>query len=180
MKLSKFLSLVLRHKPDEIGLILDQNGWADLDELVLLANKHGQSLTRQIVEQIVAESDKQRFAMSDDGMRIRANQGHSVEINLALTPSEPPDLLYHGTAGRFVESIRCQGLHSGNRQHVHLSLDEATAVKVGQRHGKPVVLVVHARSMSHLGHKFFLSANQVWLTERVPVEFIAFPMADGH
>ena len=172
---SKFLSLVLRHKPETVGLVLDANGWADVDELLSLANKAGRPLTRELLERVVAENDKQRFAFSDDGRRIRANQGHSVEIDLALEPAEPPEVLYHGTATRFLESIRATGLHAGNRQYVHLSPDEATAIKVGERHGKPVVLVVQSRAMSSLGHSFYFSANGVWLTERVPVEFIEFP-----
>ena len=174
VKTSKFLSLVLRHKPEAIALSLDDNGWADVEELIRLANNAGQRLTRPLLEQVVADNDKKRFAFSEDGQRIRASQGHSIEVDLALPPAEPPELLYHGTASRFVQSIRAEGLHSGNRQHVHLSLDVDTATKVGQRHGKPVVLIVHAGKMSAAGHKFFLSANGVWLTERVPVEFLSF------
>lgn len=172
---SKFLSLVLRHKPEEIGLTLDENGWADVDELLRLVNQHGRKLNRPLLERVVADNDKKRFAFSDDGTRIRASQGHSVEVDLALPPTEPPELLYHGTASRFVDSIRATGLHSANRQHVHLSLDITTATKVGQRHGKPVILVVRAGQMVTAGHRFYLSANGVWLTERVPVEFIDFP-----
>ncbi|MEN9667334.1 MAG: hypothetical protein RLZZ326_3697 [Planctomycetota bacterium] len=175
VRTSKFLSLVLRHKPEEIGLVLDGNGWASVEELIRLANGHGTRLTKDLLEQIVAENDKQRFALSDDGERIRASQGHSIEVDLALSPVQPPAVLYHGTASRFVESIRAGGLHSANRRHVHLSADVATATKVGQRHGKPVVLVVKAGGMAAAGHLFFLSANGVWLTERVPVEFIDYP-----
>src|SRR5882724_6419298 len=179
VKISKFLSLVLRHKPEEIGLTLNQNGWADVEELIRLANSRGHRFTRPLLEQVVAENDKQRFAFSNDGQRIRANQGHSVVVDLALPPAAQPKVLYHGTAARFVASIRTAGLHAGNRQHVHLSLDVATATKVGQRHGKPVVLVVRAREMSAAGHRFFLADNGLWLTERVPVEFIMFPGACG-
>jgi putative RNA 2'-phosphotransferase len=175
VKMSKFLSLVLRHKPEEIGLTLDQNGWADVEELIRLANQRGTRLTRSLLHQVVAENDKKRFALSDDGSRIRASQGHSVEVDLAIPPTQPPEVLYHGTASRFMDSIRTSGLHSANRQHVHLSLDVPSATKVGQRHGKPVVLVVRAGEMAAAGHLFFLSANGVWLTEQVPVEFIAFP-----
>lgn len=177
VKVSKFLSLVLRHKPEEIGLTLDENGWAEVEELLRLASQKGRRLTRPLLEQVVAENDKQRFAFSDDGQRIRANQGHSVAVDLALPPTIPPELLYHGTAARFVASIRAEGLHAGNRQHVHLSRDVPTATKVGQRHGQPVVLVVRAREMSAAGHPFFLAANGVWLTERVPVAFLLFPEA---
>jgi putative RNA 2'-phosphotransferase len=177
VKTSKFLSLVLRHKPEEIGLTLDENGWADVEELIQLCNKKGRPLTRPLLERVVAENDKKRFAFSDDGTRIRASQGHSVEVDLALAPMEPPALLYHGTASRFIDSIRASGLHSANRQHVHLSKDVETATKVGQRHGKPVVLVVRAGEMFAAGHVFFVSSNGVWLTERVPVEFLDFPEA---
>ncbi len=173
---SKFLSFVLRHKPEEIGLTLDANGWAEVDELIRLSHQHGQRFTRHLLEQVVAENDKKRFAFSEDGLRIRASQGHSVEVDLALAPAHPPEFLYHGTAARFVDSIRREGLHSAGRQHVHLSPDRGTATKVGQRHGKPVVLVVRASEMAGNGFAFFLSANGVWLTDRVPAEFIVFPM----
>jgi len=173
--MSKFLSLVLRHRPEKIGLTLDENGWADVDRLITLCNKSGRRLTRPLLERVVAENDKKRFAFSEDGKRIRASQGHSIEVDLALPPSQPPDLLYHGTASRFVEPIRVQGLRPGTRRHVHLSLDVATATKVGQRHGKPVILVVRSREMAAAGHEFFLSDNDVWLTEQVPVRYIDFP-----
>jgi putative RNA 2'-phosphotransferase len=174
-RVSRFLSLVLRHKPEEIGLVLDANGWADVEDLIRLANLRGAGLTRPLLDRVVAESDKKRFAFSEDGRRIRASQGHAVEVDLALPPVEPPEFLFHGTASRFLESIRATGLHSGSRQHVHLSLDETTATAVGRRHGRPVVLVVRAREMAAAGHTFFISANGVWLTERVPVQFIEFP-----
>ena len=170
---SKFLSLVLRHKPEEIGLVLDQNGWASIDELIVLANARGTHLSRPLIESIVANSDKQRFAISADGLKIRANQGHSVEIALGLSPQTPPERLYHGTATRFLDSIRGSGLHAGSRQHVHLSQDLATAEKVGSRHGKPVVLTVESGQMARDGHHFYLSDNGVWLTEAVPAKYLA-------
>jgi putative RNA 2'-phosphotransferase len=172
---SKFLSLVLRHKPEEIGLTLDENGWANVEELIVRANHSGRKLDRATIEQVVATSDKKRFALSPDGTRIRANQGHSVDVDLALEPRQPPEILFHGTATRFLESIREQGLLPGNRQQVHLSLDEATAVKVGQRHGKPVVLKVRSGEMWRMGIKFFCSDNGVWLTEKILREYIEFP-----
>jgi putative RNA 2'-phosphotransferase len=175
VRVSKFLSLVLRHKPEEIGLTLDENGWANVEDLIRLANRRGTRLTRPLLEQVVAENDKNRFALTEDGLRIRASQGHSVAVDLALPPVRPPEVLYHGTASRFIDSIRASGLHSANRRHVHLSFDVPTATKVGQRHGKPVVLVVRAGEMAAAGHTFFLSANGVWLTQKVPVEFIDFP-----
>lgn len=175
IKVSKFLSLVLRHKPEEIGLTLDEHGWASIEELIRLANLRGKRLNRALLDQIVAENDKKRFALSADGLRIRASQGHSIDIDLALEPAQPPELLYHGTASRFIESIRASGLNSANRRHVHMSLDVPTATKVGQRHGKPVVLTVRSGEMAEAGYRFFLSANGVWLAERVPAEFIDFP-----
>lgn len=171
---SKFLSFVLRHKPEEIGLELDQNGWADVGALIERAGAHGHRLTRELLELVVADNDKKRFAFSEDGQRIRASQGHSVGIDLGLPPVEPPRELFHGTASRFIDSIRAKGLRAGERQHVHLSPDVPTAVKVGQRHGKPVVLRVRAGMMWDAGHKFYLSANGVWLTDEVPVSFIDF------
>jgi putative RNA 2'-phosphotransferase len=179
VKLSKFMSLVLRHNPEEIGLALDENGWADVAELIARANLKGVRLTRNDLLTIVETNDKKRFAFSEDGTRIRASQGHSIEVDLALSPIEPPARLFHGTASRFLESIRAQGLLRGKRQHVHLSPDELIATKVGQRHGKPVVLQVLAGQMHQAGRPFFRSANGVWLTEHVPAEYLVFPPAAG-
>jgi putative RNA 2'-phosphotransferase len=173
--LSRFLSLVLRHRPEHIGLDLDSNGWADVDELLQKAAAHGTAIDRTLLERIVRENDKQRFALSPDGRRIRANQGHSVGIDLALTPVSPPPLLYHGTADRNLASIRANGLHSGERQHVHLSGDGVTATKVGSRHGTPVVLTIRAGRMEAEGYAFYRSDNGVWLTAHVPAQFIDFP-----
>jgi putative RNA 2'-phosphotransferase len=173
LRVSKFLSLVLRHKPELIGLTLDQNGWASVEDLIRLANRHGIRLTRPLLMQVVADNEKKRFALSDNGERIRASQGHSVKVDLGLPPALPPEILYHGTASRFLESILAGGLHSANRQHVHLSPDVATAMRVGQRHGSPVVLVIRSGEMAAAGHTFFVSANGVWLTDRVPQEFIS-------
>lgn len=174
-RLSRFISLVLRHKPETIGLVIDREGWADLDELITKAAGHGMTLDRQLVARIVAENDKQRFAFSPDGRRIRANQGHSVEVDLKLPQEVPPPELFHGTADRNLESIRASGLHSGSRLHVHLSPDAETATKVGARHGRPAVLVVASGAMHADGHAFFRSENGVWLTQAVPVRFIRFP-----
>jgi len=174
IRTSKFLSLVLRHQPDSIGLALDANGWADIDTLIARAGAHGVALTRELIAEIAATSDKQRFALDTAGERIRANQGHSVEIDLGLQPTEPPAILFHGTAATTVSAIRIEGLKPGDRQHVHLSPDAATAIKVGQRHGRPVVLRVFAGKMWGQGSLFFRSANGVWLTFAVPPEFIEF------
>lgn len=173
--MSKFLSLVLRHKPEAIGLTLDERGWALIDELLARAEQSGRRLTRDGIARVVAENDKRRFALSPDGTKIRANQGHSVAIDPGLAPAVPPDLLYHGTATRFLDAIRAEGLIPGSRLHVHLSADEATAVKVGQRHGKPAVLTVRAGAMHAAGIAFFRSENGVWLTERVPADFLDLP-----
>jgi putative RNA 2'-phosphotransferase len=170
---SKFMSLVLRHQPEAIGLSLDAEGWAPIDELVRLSSTSRSPLSTDLVHEVVRTSDKQRFRVSEDGLRIRASQGHSVEVDLALPPSEPPDVLFHGTATRFLASIMAEGLRPGSRQHVHLSADEATAVRVGERHGKPVVLVVAARAMHEAGHTFFVSDNGVWLTAAVPARYLS-------
>lgn len=175
VSLSRFLSLVLRHKPEEIGLRLDGEGWADVGELVEKARARGHMLDRETVGLIVETSDKQRFALSPDGQRIRANQGHSVDIDLALPAEVPPAELFHGTAERNLASIRESGLHAGSRRHVHLSLDAQTATKVGARHGRPVVLVVASGAMHEAGQAFFRAENGVWLTAAVPVRFIRFP-----
>lgn len=170
---SKFLSLVLRHEPGKIGLILDGQGWANVDELLQKLAAHGHALDRGGLQHIVASCNKQRFALSDDGQRIRANQGHSVAVDLGLVPVAPPQWLYHGTVSRFVGSIREQGLHAGERHHVHLSLDRETAHQVGARRGAPVILSVHAGRMHADGHVFHRSANGVWLTDHVPPQYIA-------
>jgi len=174
-RISKFLSLVLRHDPDRIGITLDEAGWTDVAALLEATAAHGVMLTRNERAQIVATSDKQRFALSPDGARIRANQGHSVEVDLALAPATPPAVLYHGTVGQVVGSIREQGLIKGARHHVHLSADTVTATKVGGRRGKPVILAVRAADMVAAGHTFFRSENGVWLVEHVPAQFIDFP-----
>jgi putative RNA 2'-phosphotransferase len=172
VRLSKFLSLVLRHEPEKIGIVLDANGWVAVDELLAAAAKAGVVLTLESLRRVVETNDKKRFAFSEDGRRIRASQGHSVEVDLDLAPTVPPEHLFHGTATRFLEPIRAEGLRPQSRRHVHLSPDEETAVKVGMRHGKPVVLQVAAGRMQREGHVFYLSANGVWLTENVPPEYL--------
>lgn len=172
VKISKFLSLILRHAPEKVGIDLDANGWVAVDELLTAAEAHGKAISRGRLEEIVFSNDKQRFAFSPDGLRIRANQGHSVNIDIELSPVTPPSMLFHGTATRFLPSICSQGLQRMGRQHVHLSATREQARRVGARHGRPVVLEIDAKGMSHIGHLFFLSANGVWLTEFVPVDFI--------
>jgi putative RNA 2'-phosphotransferase len=174
---SKFLSLVLRHKPDEVGITLDSAGWVTVEELLRAVNQHGVSLTLDELKHLVATSDKKRFALSDDGLRIRANQGHSVEVDLEYPPQVPPELLYHGTATRFVTGIRQDGLKKMGRHDVHLSAETKVTYQVGSRHGKPVLLVIRAGDMHRAGHVFRCSANGVWLVDHVPPQFIEFPNA---
>lgn len=174
--LSKLLSLILRHQPEVIGATLDSAGWIDVDDLLEKLKLHGKAISRELLENVVATSDKQRFAFSEDGARIRANQGHSLSsVDLALEPTIPPDRLFHGTIANSIASIRERGLEKRSRQHVHLSKDEETARIVGSRRGKPVILVVRSREMHARGYAFYLSANHVWLTDHVPAEFIQFP-----
>lgn len=172
-KVSKLLSLILRHQPEKIGLTLDRGGWANVEDLLKACEDHGVELSRETLEQVVALNDKSRFALRDG--RIRASQGHSIDVDLGLTPSTPPDQLFHGTATRFLDAIRQQGLTSRQRQFVHLSLDEKTAVNVGNRHGKPVVLIVDARAMQQDGCPFYVSENGVWLVSGVAPKYLTFP-----
>ena len=173
---SKFLSLVLRHQPEVIGLALDGEGWLQIDTLIEAANKHGKNLSLEVINEVVATNDKKRFALSDDGLRIRASQGHSIsDIELNLKPLVPPDQLYHGTIDEFLPGIRKTGLDKRSRNHVHMSADEDTARAVGQRRGKPVILVIDSKAMHEAGYAFYRSANGVWLTDAVQTEFITFP-----
>ncbi len=172
---SIFLSLVLRHQPSAAGILLDRHGWANIDELIEGVNRTGRYfLDRRTLEEIVANDAKQRYSISADGTKIRANQGHSVKVDVDLTETEPPEYLYHGTAERFCESIRTEGLKSKTRLYVHLSKDKHTATAVGKRHGKPVVLTVSSGKMYRDGYKFYLSVNDVWLTKYVPVGYIDY------
>ncbi|MCC6370385.1 MAG: RNA 2'-phosphotransferase [Bacteroidia bacterium] len=171
---SRFLSLVLRHKPETIGLSMDANGWVNVDELIEKCNQNNFPLDFSLLEEIVETNDKNRFSFSEDLLKIRANQGHSVEIDLALAPKEAPALLYHGTVEKFLESINQQGLKKMERQHVHLSKDLQTAQKVGSRRGKPVILKINAQQMQADGYVFYQSDNGVWLCEEVPAKYIEF------
>lgn len=172
---SKFLSLVLRHQPETIGISLDEAGWTDVDELLSALARNGKSMSRTMLEEAVSTNDKQRFSFSEDGSRIRANQGHSVEIELGYQEATPPPILYHGTPQQFVESISREGLKKMKRHHVHLHVDVVTSTAVGQRRGKPVLLRVNALEMHQAGHQFFVTPNDVWLTDHVPVEYLEFP-----
>jgi putative RNA 2'-phosphotransferase len=170
---SKFLSFVLRHQPEAIGVTLDPAGWVEVETLLRACAEHGRSLSRSELDEIVTTSAKQRFAFSEDGRRVRANQGHSTEVELGYEPAEPPAVLYHGTIASALPAIRQQGLSRMQRHHVHLSPDENTAQVVGARRGKPVILRIDARAMSAAGHQFYRSLNGVWLTAAVPPEFIS-------
>lgn len=170
--ISKFLSYTLRHHPEKIGLTLDNKGWANVAELILKMNAENANINMEILETIVASNDKKRFAFNEDKTQIRASQGHSITIDLDLLPVEPPAILYHGTAIKNMDSILANGLLKQSRQHVHLSANKETALQVGSRHGKAIALVVNAQQMHQDGHAFYLSDNNVWLTEHVPATYI--------
>lgn len=172
VKTSKYLSKHLRHQPERIGLTLAPGGWVSVDDLLAACAKNQMSLSLTELEEIVARNSKQRFAFDETGTRIRANQGHTVYVDLQLSPAAPPDRLYHGTGHTAVETIRREGLRAMSRHHVHLSPDTETARRVGARHGRPVVFAVDARAMREAGHVFFCSANGVWLVDAVPPEFL--------
>lgn len=170
---SRFLSLVLRHKPGNIGITLDENGWVDIDVLLAGMAKHRKGITRGELEEIVRTNDKQRFAIEGD--RIRANQGHSVKVDLDHKTQRPPGCLYHGTHEGAVESIKKDGLRKQNRHDVHLHQDKELATTVGSRRGKAVLLTIRSEEMRQAGHVFKVTPNHVWLVESVPPEFIDFP-----
>ena len=170
-RISKYMSLILRHKPQVIGIHLDAHGWADVNALLAgISRKY--PINRDILDEIVGRDEKQRYSFSEDGTKIRANQGHSIQVDVELTLNEPPEMLYHGTAQRFAASIEAQGLLSRSRLYVHLSSDQETAEKVGRRHGEPAIYLVDAGQMHRDGYRFYLSANGVWLTKVVPAPYL--------
>ncbi|MGV9537344.1 RNA 2'-phosphotransferase [Streptosporangium sandarakinum] len=173
VRVSKYLAKHLRHRPERIGIELDEHGWVEIETLLAAAAGHGFPISRAELEQVVADNDKRRYAI--EGGRIRASQGHSVPVDLGLPEVEPPPILYHGTVGANLAAIRAEGLRPMGRHHVHLSPDRRTAEKVGARRGRPVVLVVDAAAMHAAGHVFHLSANGVWLAGHVPPAFIRLP-----
>ncbi|MBM7775735.1 putative RNA 2'-phosphotransferase [Actinokineospora baliensis] len=179
IRLSKRLSKVLRHDPGSIGVTLDPAGWIAVDELLKALAEHGTRMSRATLERVVAENNKSRFAFDDTGSRIRASQGHTVAVELGLPEATPPPVLYHGTVAAALGGIRAEGLRPMKRHHVHLSANVETAMNVGARRGKPVVLGVDAAGMGAAGYVFLISANGVWLTERVPVEYLDLPGAAG-
>lgn len=173
-KLSKFLSLILRHKPEEIGISLDENGWADVLELLSGINNTGRKINIDLLEEIVKTDNKGRYSFNEDKTKIRANQGHSIKVDVELKEIIPPDILYHGTAERFITNIldKKQGLKPMSRLYVHLSKDYNTAIKVGIRHGNPVVLKINAKQMKEDGYLFYLSENGVYMTKSVPYKYL--------
>ena len=175
-KISRFLSFVLRHHPEKLGLQPDSGGWVDVAALLHACKSQGFALSPVELKKLVEENDKQRFSLSEDGTLIRANQGHSITVDLGLQSQAPPALLYHGTAERFLPSILKKGIVKGRRQHVHLSLDSATAINVGMRHGKPVVLEINSAQMHKDGYVFYCSENGIWLTNNVPIEYMGILM----
>jgi len=172
-RISKFLSLVLRHQPETLGITLDENGWTDVPTLLGALALRQMALSPEQLRHVVDTNNKQRFALSPDGQRIRANQGHSVAVELDYAPKLPPVRLFHGTATRYVADILTEGLNKRSRHHVHLSADADTARNVGQRHGKPVILLVKAGAMAAAGFTFYQSTNGVWLTDHVPPQFLS-------
>ena len=171
-KISKYLSKHLRHAPEQLGLTLAPGGWVEADELLAACARDQFVITREQLDEVVATNDKQRFSFDPSGRRIRANQGHSTAVDLQLQPATPPDVLYHGTAERTVAAILAGGLARMSRHHVHLSLDVPTALKVGTRHGRPVILAVDAAAMVRDGHPFYRSDNGVWLVDAVPARYL--------
>ncbi len=173
-RIGKFISLILRHEPQKIGLTLDDAGWANVNELLAGLKSKNHEISFDQLKELVASNDKQRYSFNEDQTRIRANQGHSLNLDLQLEAQEPPEMLYHGTATRFLDSINEKGLVKGSRHHVHLSSNESTAQQVGSRHGKPVVLKIASGEMYKNGYMFYCSENLVWLTDQVPTEFISY------
>ena len=172
-KTSKFISLILRHKPETIGISLDEHGWANVEELIDGINATGKHhLNMDLLEEIVRMDEKQRYSFNEDHTLIRANQGHSIPVDVELREITPPEVLYHGTGEKYVSSIDAQGLIPKSRLYVHMSADKETAKAVGSRHGKPVVYMIDCRSMSNDGYKFYLSENHVWLTKAVPAKYL--------
>ncbi|GAB0154790.1 RNA 2'-phosphotransferase [Chryseobacterium sp. Alg-005] len=172
-KISKFLSLILRHQPETINLELDENGWADINELMAKSAKNKIYFTSEELDEVVETNNKKRFAFNENKTRIRANQGHSIDVDLALKTQQPPEFLYHGTAEINISSILENGIQKRSRQHVHLSADKETATKVGMRHGKPVILTIRTGLMFQEGIEFYLSDNGVWLTDFVDAKYIS-------
>jgi putative RNA 2'-phosphotransferase len=172
VKISKYLSKHLRHAPERIGLQLDSAGWTNVDDLLEKCAQKGMRFSRDELQEVVDKNSKQRFAFDETKTRIRANQGHSIEVDLELQAQTPPDILYHGTGAQTVETILQEGLRAMRRHHVHLSRDIETARNVGARHGRPVVLAADSKQMYNEGTTFYVSENGVWLCDEVPPRFL--------
>ena len=170
--LSRYMSLILRHKPEVIEITLDEHGWASVNDLICGIEKNNPGFNMDILEQIVRTDSKQRYSFNDDKSLIRANQGHSVNVDVELKEKEPPEYLYHGTGEKYVKSINQDGLIPKSRLYVHLSKDIKTAENVGKRHGKEVVYRINSGQMYRDGYKFYLSENGVWLIKEVPVKYL--------
>ena len=179
-RVGRLLAFVLRHRPDAIGLSLDEHGWADVSALIAGVRRRRYPIDMAFLEEVVRFDSKQRYAFNDDRTKIRANQGHSIPVDVELPQETPPDILYHGTASRFSASIEQQGLLSQSRLYVHLSANPGTAITVGARHGKPIVYQIDCKAMTQAGHKFYLSKNGVWLTEEVPPQYLRREDDDGN
>lgn len=180
IKLGKFISLILRHQPEIIDIELDEKGWANVDELINGIKRKGYNINIEILNNIVANNNKQRFAFNDDKTKIRANQGHSIDVDVELEELVPPDILYHGTSSRFKASIMQEGIKKQGRNYVHLSQDEDTAIMVGKRHGSPFIFRVNARQMHMDGIKFYQSKNKVWLTEYIDPKYFINEDNENH
>lgn len=171
IQLGKFISLILRHKPETIGINLDEHGWANVQDLINGINNSGRTITFEQLEEIVQTNDKKRYSFNDDKTLIRANQGHSINVDVELKEAIPPKVLYHGTGEKYLESILKDGIKHKNRLNVHLSKDIETATKVGKRHGKPIILKIDTEAMLKDGIKFYLSENEVWLTSDIAPKY---------
>lgn len=171
-KMSRVLSLVLRHDPHSIGLSLDDDGWGLIDDLIVGLRKDGKKISREIIERVVETSDQKRFTISEDGLMIRANEGHSVSINMEMVEKEPPTWLFHGTSAAAMELIEKEGLNKKEREFVHLTSDQASARKIAERKGKPVVVEIASKLMHKYDHVFYLADNGVWLTDHVPPDYL--------
>lgn len=180
-KTSKFISLILRHRPEAIGISLDTHGWADVEALISGINRSGgHTIDMEVLEEIVRTDEKQRYSFNEDHTKIRANQGHSISVDVDLEEKNPPDILWHGTGEKYVSSIDKKGLIPKGRLYVHLSSDIETARKVGSRHGKPVIYEIDCRKMKEDGYRFFLSANHIWLTKEVPAKYLKKTSSPDH
>ena len=174
VKLGRFISLILRHSPETIGIKLDENGWADVEELIILMNKNRRKIDIDTLKEIVETNNKKRYEFSDDFKKIRACQGHSINVDVELEQAVPPEFLYHGTAVKNIESIKKDGIKKASRQHVHLSSDYNTAYNVGKRHGKPYIIKVLSGKMGKDRKKFYISKNEVWLSDDIETEYLVF------